>query len=356
MTSEPGSPAPGNRASALRRRRLGFGPSQVNAALGLSLGTAFLTGLAGWALPDATNDLVTTVHAVSGLAVVALMPSKLVGPVRTGLRRSSMTRWLSVLFGVLVLASLGFGTVHALGISYGIGLWSPLWTHQLLGFSAIVLGLVHVVARRTRPSRPRVRDVSRRDVLRLGAVTAGVAVARIGHEPIRRVLDTPERRGTGSYEVSSYDPAGLPVVYWINDRRPADTSPENWHLTIQGRSVQIADLWPLCSPVDAILDCTGGWWSAQRWDAVPLSALIESPSGRSIQVTSTTGYKRWYGLDDLDTVHIAVGYDGEPLHAGHGAPVRLIIPGRRGPEWIKWVTNIEDSDRPAWLTSPLPLS
>ena len=33
-------------------------------------------------------------------------------------------------------------------------------------------------------------------------------------------------------------------------------------------------------PVVARLDCTGGWWSEQSWDAVPLRSLACSVSGK----------------------------------------------------------------------------
>jgi DMSO/TMAO reductase YedYZ molybdopterin-dependent catalytic subunit len=73
-------------------------------------------------------------------------------------------------------------------------------------------------------------------------------------------------------------------------------------------------------------------------------------------VKSKTGYDRLFANDALDDLYLAVGYGGEPLRAGHGAPVRLIAPGRRGPWWVKWVTSVEPDDRPSWLQLPLPLT
>jgi DMSO/TMAO reductase YedYZ molybdopterin-dependent catalytic subunit len=44
------------------------------------------------------------------------------------------------------------------------------------------------------------------------------------------------------------------------------------------------------------------------------------------------------------------------LTHGHGAPLRLIVPGRRGYEWVKWVTEVEVSTAFWWLKWPLPIS
>lgn len=328
-------------------------PSQVNLLLGVLIVGALGSGVASWATSDAINGWLTRLHAVFGLTILVAFPSKIRGPVRSGMRRRSVVKWFSVSFGAVVLATLGFGIVHATGIAHGVGLWTPLWTHELLGFSLIPLTVIHVV---TRPSRVRPSAIGRRALLRYGVGASVAGAAFMVQRALPPLFTDARRRSTGSYEVGSHDPSALPVVYWINDRRPADTDAEAWQLTVQGRHVPIVSLWAQARPARAILDCTGGWWSEHDWDAVPLSELVSEPHGRSVRVTSSTGYARWFAHDDLDEVYLAVGYGGEPLRAGHGAPVRLVVPGRRGPDWIKWVVSVDDDNRPAWAASPLPLS
>ncbi len=107
----------------------------------------------------------------------------------------------------------------------------------------------------------------------------------------------------------------------------------------------------------ARLDCTGGWFADQNWDAVALDELLPSAAtatGRGIMVTSSTGYRRLFPLADAAELLLAVGYDGRRLRRGHGAPVRLVAPNRRGPQWVKWVIEVSVVDRPSWLQLPLP--
>ncbi|WP_420442975.1 molybdopterin-dependent oxidoreductase [Candidatus Poriferisodalis sp.] len=108
-------------------------------------------------------------------------------------------------------------------------------------------------------------------------------------------------------------------------------------------------------PKAADLDCTGGWWSRQSWDAVPLAELLGSVDAPTLEVTSLTGYSRLFPARDVANLYLAIGYSGKPLRRGHGAPVRLAAPGRRGFWWVKWVTRIDPVDRPWWLQLPFPL-
>ncbi len=331
-------------------------PPQVNLALQLLLVTALATGLLSWVVGDQWNGWLARAHGVLGLSLLVLVPAKLRGPVRSGFRRHRWTRWVSAAFGIVVLAAVVLGVLHATGLWYGVGTWSALWTHTLLGFVAIGLLVWHLGSR---PVRARVVDLDRQAVLRLGLVVGVGLGAYLAQEAVTRVTGVAggRRRATGSHEVASHDPERMPEVIWLDDDQPAVTAASTWPLEIDGTAVTIASLRERARPVVATLDCTGGWWSEQAWDAVPLSELLpSSDDGRSVRVRSATGYARLFAPDDLGGVYLAVGYGGAPLRPGHGAPVRLVAPGRRGPWWVKWVTSIEPAGSPSWLQAPLPLT
>jgi len=42
---------------------------------------------------------------------------------------------------------------------------------------------------------------------------------------------------------------------------------------------------------------------------------------------------------------LATGVDGERLSHGHGYPLRLVAPGRRGFQWVKWVDAVWVTER-----------
>jgi len=328
---------------------------QVNLLLELFVIGALITGLASWAIGDRWSRELTILHAVFGLALLLLAPAKMRGSVAVGFRRRRATRWVSAGFGVLVVVTVVAGALHSTGLWFGVGPWTALWTHSLLGFVLIPLFVWHLVSR---PVRPRLADVDRRALLRTGVVAGTAAVAYGVQEALITTagLAGADRRSTGSHELGSNDPSRMPTVIWFNDRRPDVTAGAGWPLVIGGADVTIESLWGRARPVVARLDCTGGWWSEHAWDAVAVSDLLSDLGGRSVRVTSHTGYDRYFAFGELDSIYLAVGYGGAPLRSGHGAPVRLIVPGRRGPWWVKWVTSVEPNDRASWLQAPLPLT
>ncbi len=112
--------------------------------------------------------------------------------------------------------------------------------------------------------------------------------------------------------------------------------------------------------VRARLDCTGGWYADQDWRGTTLARLVADHLGdvegaQCLLVTSVTGFSRRIPLRDAGRTLLATHAAGRPLSPGHGAPVRLVAPGRRGVWWVKWVDRVEVLDSPWWLQPPFPL-
>jgi DMSO/TMAO reductase YedYZ molybdopterin-dependent catalytic subunit len=130
----------------------------------------------------------------------------------------------------------------------------------------------------------------------------------------------------------------------------------DWRLRVGDRSFEYGELESYSDELEAVIDCTGGWWARQRWEGVRLSRLLPASDSRSIAVVSVTGYGRLFPARDADELLVATRIDGERLAAGHGFPARLVAPGRRGFWWVKWIEEIRADDRPWWLQSPFPLT
>jgi len=67
---------------------------------------------------------------------------------------------------------------------------------------------------------------------------------------------------------------------------------------------------------------------------------------RHVSVISRTGYRWSFAVADARALLLATHVGDEPLSHDHGAPLRLVAPGRRGFQWVKWVERIELSDEP----------
>jgi DMSO/TMAO reductase YedYZ molybdopterin-dependent catalytic subunit len=217
---------------------------------------------------------------------------------------------------------------------------------------------------RYRP-HPRPRDYAgRRRLLQRGALLAGGAIAWQGLETSAHVASLPgaERRFTGSYDAGGQG-NDFPRTSWLDDD-PRPISVDQWLLRVGGhvRAPFALDAAALDrgGALEAVLDCTGGWYARRTWRGVPLAALLDRaephPGARSVVVRGVTGYTRRYSIETARAALLATVVDDEPLTHGHGAPARLIVPGARGYDWVKWVTRIAVSRLPAWLDWPLPVS
>ncbi|MGY1725876.1 molybdopterin-dependent oxidoreductase [Geodermatophilus sp. SYSU D01062] len=305
------------------------------------------------------SRLVAAVHGAAGLGLLLLVPWKAVvvrrSRARTRGRRDPTAAWgLAVLVG-LTVATGGLHTVAGPGLA--VGGVALLQVHVATAVGTAVLLVVHAVGSRQRPRRS---DASRRALLRTGGLAVAAAALWGAVEGGLRLTGAPgaRRRGTGSYERGSGDPAAMPVTQWFTDAVPDDAG-GTVDLVAGGRTTRLrAAGLDRGDTVTAVLDCTGGWYAVQDWRGVRLDRLLaglDLPDGGSVDVVSVTGYRRRLPLADAGALLLATHCAGRPLSAGHGAPVRLVAPGRRGYWWVKWVRRVEVVDAPWWLQPPVPL-
>jgi DMSO/TMAO reductase YedYZ molybdopterin-dependent catalytic subunit len=273
-------------------------------------------------------------HGAAGFALAAVLVWKL--------RRVRLKPGRGLLALTLVAGTLFTGWAWSSGARLsGFG-YNALNLHGVLGFVLALAVLSHALVRAKRPRR---RDLSRRQLL----VAGGAFVAWELQRPLARLLGWrgADRRYTGSYEVASFQGNAFPTTSWVADSpRPLD----RYSLRVDGHvarplSLSAAEL-DAGDRVVATLDCTGGFYSTQEWRGIRVAALLAGAGARGdhVSVISVTGYRWSFATDDdlLLATHVA----DQPLSHGHGAPVRLVAPGRRGFQWVKWVVRVEVRDTP----------
>jgi DMSO/TMAO reductase YedYZ molybdopterin-dependent catalytic subunit len=326
----------------------------ANLALLVVVPAATASGFVMFLLGSGPVLLVAVVHGVVGLAVVVLVPWKSV-VVRRGLKRPHRRGVVtSLALGAAVLLAQATGVAHLGGVLMAAPALTTMQLHVGAGLTAAILTFVHARRRRVRARRG---DLSRRSLLRLGALASAAGVLELSVRGAG-TLAVPRgiRRPTGSFRLASSSVAAVPATSWLLDRAPV-LDAVSWRLTVTAdgvsRDISLADLSGWDDRVTSVLDCTGGWWTQQEWSGVWVARLLPDESTGSVEVTSATGYSRRLPLTTDLLLATAVG--GSSLSAGHGAPARLVVPGRRGYHWVKWVTAISLDDRPWWAESPLPL-
>ncbi len=327
---------------------------RTNLALALAVIVALGTGIASFQIGTASGRAVVVGHGVFSLALIVLSPAKSL-IARRGLARPRRGRMLSVALAGAAAMTILTGMLFSTGLVLRYG---PLSAMQVHVGSAVALALLVAAHMITRPVRPRTTDVSRRNLLRLGSVSAagGFLWLAVEGTGLAAGWRGASRRFTGSHEQGSFEPTEMPVTQWLNDAIP-HLGTTSWQLRIdagEARLLTYGDLMRFDDQVTATLDCTGGWYSSQLWTGVRLSDLMGPLEAASIRVVSHTGYERRLPVQDLHRVFLAHSVGDVPLSPGHGAPARLVVPGRRGFWWVKWVMALVADERPAWWQLPFP--
>ncbi|MCX2710932.1 molybdopterin-dependent oxidoreductase [Mycolicibacterium sp. J2] len=192
---------------------------------------------------------------------------------------------------------------------------------------------------------------TRRAVLRGTWLAVGVATLATAGQTIplvRQVSVLAPRSGAG--------PQGLPVnrtaiAAGVLRRAYAP----DYRLTVVGgatsRSFTIAELSALPQVTHRLpIACVEGWSADADWTGVVLADLLAAAGAapdrdlRMVSLEPPGPYSRTV----LPAAHardrmtlIALRVNGEPLHADHGYPCRLIAPSRPGVLQTKWLSRIE---------------
>ena len=311
----------------------------TNLALLWLLAIAFATGWIAFELSGQPARAVLFLHAGTGVGMVLLVPWKSL-IARRGLGRRRPMRWASLVLALGLVVSLVFGFLHSAG-RHDIGYLTAMDFHVGAALCVIPFAVWHVLAR---PVKLRPADLSRRNFLK-GAVLMGASGLAVA------ALPSASRAATGSFRAASV----LPTV-WMFDSVP-QINVDEWRLQVAGRSWTYAELASYDDKVTAVLDCTGGWFSEQTWEGVLLERLL--PAGArtsaSLNIRSLTGYSRRFDVNDAPHLLLATRVNGTALEPGLGFPARLVVPGRRGFTWVKWVSSMDAEALPSWWQPPFPL-
>ncbi len=323
---------------------------QTNLALLGLTALAFVTGFGAFSVGTQTGWVVVVAHSTIGLATLLVARAK-TSVARRGLARNRSGKALSISLAVTAILTVATGLLQVSGLAPNLAVVTTMQVHVGAGVTLVVLTAIHLFQR---PVLPRVADLSRRNLIRFGGLLGGAGLLYVGIEAVWGVTSAPasSRRFTGSHRIE--DIADVPATEWLND---ADPQLDDSHqIALAGSFINVPDLTSFDDSETATLDCTGGWYTKQTWSGARLDRFIDPKAGESIVVRSVTGYWRRFPIRDASSLLLASHVDGRRLSSGHGAPVRLVAPGRRGFWWVKWVDTIEVDDRPSWWQPPLPIA
>lgn len=340
----------------------------ANTALLVLIVAQVATGTFGLAAGSPDRAFYILLHNVGAFAIPGVLIWKTLIAIRSLKRPASgrprkLTLVLVLLLAINLVLGFTWPTVGYWSVSGISGISLHIW----IGLALTPLAGYHAwnYTRRFRVGY----DTDRRAALKLLTLgSAGLASWFLVENLYSGLgVGASDRRFTGSHERGSFRGNAFPVTSWINDD-PKPITQDQWQLLIivpDGKSriwrySELANGANSSGPseIEATLDCTSGWFSRQIWRGPKLVELV-SPlvvdGARSVEVRSVTGYYRKFHIDDIEDFMLATHVTDETLSHKHGAPARLVAPGRRGFEWVKWVTEIHFSNSSHWLQPPFPL-
>ena len=333
-------------------------PRFTDWSIALAAVLAFTLGIISLVSGLPQEWFIFALHGIAGLWLLLLLWGKLR---RVWPRLIHPRRWdRRTVFGLLALLLVTLALVSGIwwvggGNLYFVGFNLLNW-HIILGFVVTTAIVIHMFAR---AKRLRKRDiVGRRRMLHFSALLLSSAAIWPTQQLAEHILKLPgvRRRFTGSYESSSYAGNAFPTSSWVADA-PHPIDAQTWRLSLSGaittpRDFSYDELVADQDKEEATLDCTGGFFSTQHWRGIRVGHLLDHATlhtdARYVSFISVTSYRWSLSLEEACTALLATHIDEEPLSHDHGFPLRLVAPGHRGFEWVKWITRVEV------LTAPDP--
>ena len=333
-------------------------PRLTDWSIALATATAFTTGIISLVSGHLGDWFIFTLHGIVGFWLLLLLWGKLR---RVWPRLIHPRRWdRRTIYGLVALLIVALALVSGIlwvgGGELDVAGFNLLNWHITLGFVLTAAIMIHMVAR---AKRLRKRDITgRRQILRFSALLIGGMALWPIQQFAGRTLNLPgaRERFTGSREMGSYAGNAFPTSSWVADQpRPLDT--QLWRLSLGGavanpRDFSYDELASAGDELEATLDCTGGFYSTQRWRGIRIGHLLDDVTphadAKYVSFVSVTSYRWSLPLEEARAALLATHIEDEPLSYEHGYPLRLVAPGHRGFEWVKWIVRVEV------LTAPDP--
>ena len=340
-------------------------PAATDRLLAVLVVAMAATGLATLRAGTPAAGWVYVVHGLLAGALLATIALK----VRRSLPRAARSgRWRRLILGLsvtlLAAAALSGGYLWvASGEILWLGSWTVLTLHAWLGLALVPLVAVHLLPRRWRLLLPVLRASSRpgptanrpanpgRPVARRALLAGGaLGVAGVGGYLVVAAIERlrgGERRFTGSRFLPS---GGIPPATTFFGEGPPPVDRASWRVSIDGlvgrrTTLDLAGLRALGeTDAVAVLDCTSGWAVETTWRGVPLRRVLDAvgadPLARGVVIRSATGWSSSLTAAEAADCLLATSVAGTDLPVANGAPVRLVVPSRRGLDWVKWVSEV----------------
>jgi len=287
-----------------------------------------------------------------------------------------------LLFGLIVFVSyrvqsrFGFSGVNVplaliglLGVSYGLS--GSLRSMAGVGIvsSVVLLGIRLSGFFGSSSSSPSVVEVSdtRREIIVAGL--GAVGASSVGLWGVFNQSSVPsgdvdseteallEQAEEKSFDVSGMDALVSGNFYEvdINSINP-DVSKDEWSLDVTGSvGDDVSISFDAVESMDTVqrfetLRCVGESLNGEKmdtavWTGTPVMSIVEEAGNKSececVMLRAEDGYYEEFPLSALEDAILAYRMNGQDLPRGHGAPVRLLVPGHWGEISVKWVSEIE---------------